>query len=856
VNRRFVLAMARREGRSSWRRLILYGSSMALGIAAVVALQGVRASVRDAVDHESQRVLGADLRLASRTPLPADLAARVETLTSRTGVAAAHMTRFGSMALEESSNRTRLVDVQAAEPAYPFFGTIETEPPELWSRLHDPGDAEPSALVDPSVLLQLDGRIGGTIALGQTRFRVIGTVAKAPGSIGLQASVAPRMFISRRHVASTGLVVRGSLIDHLIFLRVPEPTLTAWLDANADALESAHVRVQTVAKTQNDLSRSFAALTRYLGLVGLASLLLGGIGVASGISVFVREKYQNVAVLRSLGANSHDILASYGLLALVLGGIAGISGAAAGTALQWALPTLLRNLLPVEVAFKFQPGVLLTGVLLGLWLTSLFVAAPLFDLSRVPPLRALRRDSQPARGAAGGRTSLVIALTSSLLAASLWQAPRVVTGFVFAAALAGVLAALTIAASGSMALLRRHRPRRGPFWARQALANLFRPRNHTLSTTLAIGFGIFLVATLHIVQHNVLSRIASDTRPDRPNLVLFDVQPDQVAELEAFLSERDTHVYENTPLVSARIGGLRNRSTGNWLDDAELDKNFRWSLQHEYRLTFSEELRETEEIVAGRWWHAGPLAPGEATPISLEVKLAESLGIELGDEIVWDIQGIPIESVVTSLRVVNWGRLATNFFVVFPPGVLEQAPHTNVLLLRVADPEQRAMLQRDLVGQFPNIAALDATVILRALDAVLKEVGLAVQALALLTLATGLLILVAATVSSRHERTREALMLRTLGASSAVVRRIVAGESFALALLATVVGTSLSLAASAALVHFVFELPFSPPWRDLSLFVLVTLAITTGLGWLNGRPAASDSPLASLREAERHGAGA
>jgi len=854
VNQRFVFAMARREGRSSWRRLILYGSSMALGIAAVVALQGVRAGVRDAIDHESQRVLGADLRLASRTPLAPDLATRVEALTAHPGVAAARMTRFGSMALDETSNRTRLVDVQAAEPAYPFFGEIETEPPGLWSTLHD--SDEPGALVDPSVLLQLDGRVGGMIALGQTRFRVLGTIAKAPGSIGLQASVAPRMYISRRHVAGTGLVVRGSLVDHLIFLRAPEATLTAWLDSNKDALESAHVRIQTVAKTQNDMSRSFAALTRYLGLVGLASLLLGGIGVASGISVFVREKYQNVAVLRSLGASSRDILASYGLLALVLGGAAGIIGAAAGTALQWALPGLLRNLLPVEVTFELQPEVLLSGVLLGLWLTSLFVAAPLFDLSRVPPLRALRRDSQPAQGAAGGRTALVVALVLTLLGASLWQAPRILTGFVFAAALAAVLAALTAAAMGSMALLQRQRPRRGPFWIRQALANLFRPRNHTLSTTLAIGFGIFLVSTLHIVQHNVLTRIASDTRPDRPNLILFDVQPDQLAELEAFLDERDTLLYENTPLVSARIGGLRDRSTANWLADTELERNFRWALQHEYRLTFAEELRETEEVVAGDWWPTLPISPDEPTPISLEVELAESLGIELGDAIVWDIQGIPIETVVTSLRVVNWGRLATNFFVVFPPGILEQAPHTNVLLLRVADAEKRATLQRDLVGRFPNIAALDATVIIRALDAVLKEIGLAVKALALLTLATGLLILVAATVASRHERTREALMLRTLGASSAVVRRIVAGESLALALLATAVGTTLSLVASAALIHFGFELPFSPPWRDLSLFVLVTLAITTSLGWLNGRPAASESPLAGLREAERHGAGA
>jgi putative ABC transport system permease protein len=856
VSRRFVFAMARREGRSSWRRLLLYGSSMALGIAAVVALQGVRTSVRDAVDQESQRVLGADLRLASRTLLGPELESRLDSLVSQAGVDAAHMTRFGSMALDTASDRTRLVDVQAPEPGYPFYGEVATEPPGLWSRIHDDREEEPVALVDPSVLIQLDGRVGGHITLGRTRFRVIGTVAKAPGSIGLQASVAPRIFISREHVADTGLVARGSLVDHLIFVRSPTATLTAWLDTNTSELEGAHVRIQTVSKTQDDLSRSFAALTRYLGLVGLASLLLGGIGIASGVNVFVRDKLGNVAVLRSLGATSRDVLLCYGILAIALGTAAGILGASVGTVLQWALPGLLHELLPVDIGFELQPGVLATGVLLGLWLTALFVAAPLYDLARVPPLRALRRDFQASPAPAGGRTALVVALAVSLLAASLWQAPRIATGFIFAGALAGVLTALALAALGSMALLRRHRPRSGPFWARQAVANLFRPRNHTLPSILAIGFGLFLVATLHIVQHNVLTRIAGDTRPDRPNLVLFDVQPDQVDALEAFLAEREAALFESTPLVSARIGRLRDRSTGDWIAGDSLDRNFRWALQHEYRLTFSEALRDTETIVAGDWWDPGPHSPDRPAPVSLEVKLAESLGIEIGDEIVWDIQGVPIPTEVTSLRAVDWGRLATNFFVVFPPGILEQAPHTNVLLLRVADPTARANLQRELVGLFPNIAALDATVILRALDAVLKEVGLAVQALALLTLATGMLILIAAATASRHERTREALTLRTLGASSGIVRRIVAGESLALALLATAVGTVLSLAASAALVHFVFELPFSPPWRDLLLFAAATLAITTGLGWLNGRPAVTDSPLANLRQADRHGVGA
>jgi len=214
------------------------------------------------------------------------------------------------------------------------------------------------------------------------------------------------------------------------------------------------------------------------------------------------------------------------------------------------------------------------------------------------------------------------------------------------------------------------------------------------------------------------------------------------------------------------------------------------------------------------------------------------------------VQGVPVSTEVRSVREVNWGRLATNFFVIFPPGVLEEAPGSHVLLLRVADADDRAVLQRDLVTRFPNVSALDATLLLQALDAVLAQVGLAVRALSLLTLATGVIILLAAAAASRHERTREVLLLRTLGADSRVVRRVVVAECVALSALAVGVGVATSLAASAGLVVWLFELPYRPPWGDLAVLALGTFVLSAGLGWWHGRPATRGSPLAGLRTAE------
>jgi putative ABC transport system permease protein len=273
-------------------------------------------------------------------------------------------------------------------------------------------------------------------------------------------------------------------------------------------------------------------------------------------------------------------------------------------------------------------------------------------------------------------------------------------------------------------------------------------------------------------------------------------------------------------------------------------------LRREYRLTYSAALRETEEVVAGAWWSDPPVFDGSPAPVSLEADLAETLGVGVGDTMEWDVQGVAIPSVVTSVREVDWGRMATNFFVIFPPGVLEEAPGSHVLLLRIEDTEDRAILQRDLVARFPNVSALDATTILQALDAVLAQAGRAVRALSALTLSTGFLILLAAAAASRHERTREALLLRTLGADGRLVRRVVATEAIALSALAAVVGTATAIAASAGLVVGLFESPYRPPWLDLALLTSVAFVVSAGLGWWHGRPATRGSPLAGLRAEE------
>ena len=826
---------------------------MALGIAGLVGLHGLRATVRDAVDAQSRRLLGADLRLATRAPLDASVEALIAKLVDGERGDTAHVTRFASMALTPRSGRTRMVDVRGMQGAFPFYGEVRTEPPGLWAEL---AGADHAALVDRSLLVQLDARVGDELTLGRARFRVRGTITRAPGTFGLGTQIAPRVFIARRYVEETGLVQRGSLVEHMVYLRAAEASRRTWLHNHRETLAAAGVRVQTVASYQKDLTRTFGALTRYLGLVGLAALALGGVGVGAGMRVFVREKLDTVATLRALGASSRDILATYGLLALALGAAAGLAGSVLGVALQWPLPSVLSGLLPVEVDPTVQPTTIATGIALGLWLAILFAAGPLLDLAGVPPLRALRRDFATEGRPRWGRTLLIGALAASLLVTSIWQAPSPLVGLVFAGGLGAALALLAATATAVATWLQRHRLRGAPFWLRQGIANLFRPRNHTVATVLAVGFALFLVSTLRGVGQSVLRQIAVDTRPGRPNLVLFDVQRDQVEPLEAFAAERGARIVERAPLVSARIAWVAGREVGDRLGEEETHRDLRWALGREYRMTYNADLRVSETVVAGRWWTPEDLAATDPAAVSLETDIAGTLGVKPGDGITWDIQGVRVPTVVRSLRAVDWGRLGVNFFVVFPPGVLEQAPQSLVFLLRLADAEARAEFQRDLIGLFPNVSALDASVILRALDALLGQVGLAIRLLALFTLATGLAILVAAAAAARHERTREALLLRTLGASSRTVRNIAITEAVALGAIAAGVGSGLAFLASWALVHFVFALQFDPPLGELAGLALGTLGITAALGAASARPARARSPLAALRDAELTGTGA
>lgn len=848
MNLDFVLAMARREGRATAPRLVLYMSAITLGVGALVAINSFKADVRFAVSQQTRALLGADLQLGSRWQLAEPIEALIDSLQGA-GVPTARVTSFAAMGLATRSGRTRLLQVRAPSEGYPFYGTIETEPPGLWRRFQ----ASRQALVDPGALVALDAEVGDTLAIGHARFVIAGTVTRVPGDIGLQAAFGPRAFIPARYLGETDLLGYGSLSYRAIYLKLDDAGVAERLVEENDSLfEANRIRSTTVSEYEEDLTSGLDRMNGFLALVGLVALFLGGIGVASGVHVFVSDKLDTVAVLRCLGARQWASFSIYVLQASLMGLGGAATGVGLGIAIQALLPGLLRDFLPLDVPFRFRPVPALTGLGIGLWVALLFALLPLLKIKDVPPLRALRRDYEPtpARRRDRPRLAVYAAMPITLLLLTVWQAPTPVVGLGFAGAAALTALALGLSASLLMRATRRFFPRRARFELRQGIANLFRPHNQTLAITLAIGSGVFLIATLYVVQRNLLDQIVLETRPDRPNLVLLDVQPDQGAGVSAMLDERGAPLLQRTPIVPARLTSINGRPVEEILADSSGSRPARWALLREYRHTYRDTLTTSERLVAGELFggdDAGT-ADEEIARVSIEEEIADELNVGIGDQITWSIQGVPLTSEITSIRRVDWARFEPNFFAVFEPGALDAAPQTIVMLTRVDDVTARAELQRDLVRRYPNVAAIDLAYLLEAIDTIIDRVALAIRFMALFSIAAGIVILLGAISTSRYQRARESVLLKTLGARSRTIARILSTEYFALGSLAGLAGVALAAVAGWAAIRFLFELDFRLPAPQLLVFWVGTAILTTAIGRLNSREVVRRTPLAGMRE--------
>jgi putative ABC transport system permease protein len=847
------LTLAWREGRASRRRGLLLIAAVAIGVAALVAINSFTDNLGDSVRIQARALLGADLVVSSYQAFSDETEEILQELLVAAGpppgAPMARTITFGAMARVPEGGATRLVQVRAVQPGYPFYGTIETEPPGEWSRLAGSG----GAVADPSLPIVLGIEVGDEFALGEAIFTLRAVVENFPGDVGVRSSLGPRVFIDFDSAERTGLLAFGARAGHRAYLTLPGVAAPEELKDRFGPRFGAHrVNLRTVDDNQRRLGNRMSQLGNYLGLVALVALLLGGLGVASAVHVFIKRRMESVAVLRCLGARARTVLAVYVVQAVTVGLLGSLAGAALGAVIQLALPRVLADILPVDVAWSVSWPALLGGIGVGVWVAVVFSMLPLLAVRRVSPLMVFRRDYEgenPRRDPA--RIAAVVALGASVLGLAVLQAGAFTPGLGFAAGVGVAVFALGLAAVLLVRGLRRFFPSALPYLYRQGLANLYRPANQTLMVVLALGFGTFLLATLLLVQHNLLRDLRVDRGENRPNVVFFDVQPDQRDDVERLIEERTPLVGQPVPIVPMRLHSVKGQPVAEMLGATDRQRvRGRWALRREFRSSYSDTQGPSDEIVEGGWWEPGEWQGreiGGPVPMAVETGVAEELGLGLGDEVVWDVQGVRIPARVACLREVNWARFEPNFFVVFPEGPLEDAPQSFVLLSRVEDSRSRAQLQRAVIDLHPNVSTLDLTQVQRAIESILDRVVLAVRFMALFSLVAGAVVLVGAIAASRYQRVREGALLRTLGATRPQLLRILLAEYAVLGVLSSLTAIVLSTLAGFVLVRFVFEGRFGVPGPSMLALVFTIMVMTVVIGLSGSTEVWRRPPLEVLR---------
>ena len=846
--------MAWRDSRNSRSRLLVFSTALTLGVAALVAIGSIGWNLERAVAQQARTLVGADLQIDGRQRPDAAAQKLIDSL----GGTRAGEIRLVSMAQFPKSDASRLVQVRALDAAFPFYGSLETAPAAAAGEFA----RGKGAIVEQGLLLQYGLHPGDQIRIAGRSWPILGSVRKLPGEANAFASFAPRVLVPRAELP-VSLLNRGGLVRYITYLKLPA-------NVDPDKLVASHQKeikrnnldTDTVAHRKQQLGRLFENVTHFLNLVSFVALLLGGIGVASAIHAHLKQKLRTVAVLRCLGASSWQTLAVYLIQALAMGLVGALGGAVLGIAIQSLAPRFMQNALPVELGFAISWAAVAEGIAIGFLTSAIFVLLPLLPVRRTPPLLALRSAFESA-GTSVAKRDPLLWLTFALLGGALlgfpWlqsRDPRL--DFGFSAALAVSFALLAAVAKILMLGARRFFPQSWAYEWRQGLANLYRPNNRTGVMIFTLGLSTFLLLGLDLTRGAMLRQFAlKEGAANQPNLVFFDIQPDQRDGVAGIIRANHLPIMATVPVVTMRLTSVRGRS----INDLSAEKPVsgrpsvpNWRLRHEYRSTFRDHLNDAEEITAGRWQEHAPagsgLDAGNPVPVSVEADMAREMRLHVGDALVFDVQGVPIYAIAGSIRKVDWSHFEPNFFVVFPTGVLEAAPASIIIATRAASPAASAATQGGVVRQFPSVVALDLSLVVATIQGIVDKATAAVRFLSVFTVGTGILVVAAAILTGRYERVREGVLLRTLGASRRQIFRVLAVEYLCLGTLSAFTGIVLAAAGSWALAIYVLKIPWAPSPLAMAATWVIVAAITVTVGLLASRGVCDQPPLEILRAEE------
>ncbi len=823
--------LALRDLRGGLRGMRVVLACLALGVAAIAAVGSLRAAVDRGLATEGARLLGGDLSIENGAqPLPDALRGWLQARGGRIS----EVTLLRSLAVAPGGDRL-LVELKAVDTSYPLIGDAVLDPPLPLARALDGGIA-----ADPLVLQRLGLHIGDPVRLGNATFMVRAALVAEPDHAGGSSILGPRVLISAKSLPSTGLIQPGSLLTHDWRVRLPAGADPRVVEAQLRAaFPGTGWRIRDASQAAEGLETAVRQTSLFLVLVGLSALLVGGIGVATGVRAWLEGRARTVATLRCLGGSSRLIFSVFLIQVMLLctGGI--LLGLLAGAFLPWAGLVFFGQLLPLPAKAGLYPVPLLLAALYGFLTAAAFALWPLGRAAQIPGA-ALFRDALLPEGRGNPRVLAAnVALVGLLAGAIVLSAVDRKFALYFCTSALLTVGVFRAGAYGVMRVAKAARPAR-PAWLRLGIANLYRPAAATPLLLVALGLGLATLSAVALIEGNIRAQFSGVLSDRAPSFFFIDIQNDQLEKFRALVraSPGATDLHEQ-PSLRMRIVSLK----GVAAEQAHVAPGSQWALRGDRGLTYSATVPDGSRVTEGAWWPAGYQGP---PLVSLEDKLAHDWGMRVGDTLRANVLGRDIDFRVANLRTINWRALSINFFMVASPGLLEHAPQMHIATLR-DPPAQDAALLRRVTDALPNVTGIRVADILASVADLVGKLGAALAVAGGVTLVSGALVLAGAVAAGQRRRIAEAVVLRTLGATRGQVRAAWLTEFGAIGAAAGVIAACIGTLASWAVMRLVLDAPWSFLPGTLAATVLGCILLMLAFGYAGTAAALRVRPAALLR---------
>jgi putative ABC transport system permease protein len=838
-----ALRFALRELRGGLRGFYVFIACIALGVMAIAGVGSVAASLSEGLAREGRTLLGGDaaFSLIQREARPDEVAF----LRSRGQLSVAATLRAMARA---GDGRLALVELKAVDGAYPMLGELTLQPKIPVADLLAERDGAFGAAVDSTLLARLDLKLGDRISIGGASFQIRSVVDAEPDKLAGGVGLGPRFLVSEAALRATGLLQPGSLVRWIYRVKLPDNATddraaSALIDEVRGALPQAGWEIRSRGNASPQLERTISRFTQFLTLVGLAALLVGGVGVANAVKSHIDRRRDVIATFKALGATGRDVFTIYLTQVVVLAGIGSLIGLVAGAALPFIIVGVFGKLLPLPVVPALHADELALSLVYGLLTALAFGLWPLGRVHDVPVAALFREAVTSEWHRPRWRYLALMAMVIALLVAvviGLAYDKRVATVFVVSSIL--VFALLRGIAAGLMALARRL-PRTRFTMLRLAIANIYRPGALTPSVVMSLGLGLAVLVTITQIDGNLRRQFLA-ALPDRaPSFYFIDIPTNEAGRFGEFLkSTAPGSTVEDVPMLRGRIVSAR----GVRAEDLKPSTDSEWVLQSDRGLTYTGEIPKGSKVVEGQWWGADYSGP---PLVSMDRKIADGLGLKVGDEIVVNVLGRDIPATIGNLRTIDWQSLGINFVLVFSPNAFKGAPHTHIATLTETHPDSAgdARIIKAVADAFPMVTSVRVREALETIGTVVTNLVLAIRGASAVTLISAILVLGGALAAGHRHRVYDAVILKTLGATRARLLGAYALEYLMIGFATAVFGVIAGSVAAWLIVTRLMTLSFVWQAGSAAGVVAAALVVTVGLGLAGTLLALNQKPATVLR---------